>query len=188
MPFEKTVVIDARGHLLGRLSSVLAKELLLGQHVVVVRCEEINISGSHYRNKLKWLEFANKSSNSNPRRGGPWHWRSPSRILWKTIRGMLPHKTQRGAEALGRLKVFEGVPPPYDKVKRKVVTAALRVQKLKPGRDFAHLGRLCHEIGWKHFDLIKKLEAGRKVESAAYYAKKKETNKRIAAAKKQVTA
>ena len=58
-----------------------------------------------YRNKLKWLEAAGKSSNSNPRRGGPWHWRAPSRIFWKTVRGMLPHKVQRGAEALARLKV-----------------------------------------------------------------------------------
>ena len=41
---------------------------------------------------------------------------APSRILWRTIRGMIPHKTQRGAAALDRLKAFEGVPHPYDKV------------------------------------------------------------------------
>jgi len=29
---------------------------------------------------------------------------------------MLPHKLYRGAQALDRLKVFEGIPPPYDKV------------------------------------------------------------------------
>jgi ribosomal protein L13 len=28
--FEKQVIIDGRGHLLGRLSSIVAKELLLG--------------------------------------------------------------------------------------------------------------------------------------------------------------
>lgn len=42
--------------------------------------------------------------------------RAPSKILWRTVRGMLPHKLKRGAEALDRLKVFEGVPPPYDMV------------------------------------------------------------------------
>lgn len=31
--------------------------------------------------------------------------RAPSRIFWRTVRGMLPHKTKRGAEALNRLKV-----------------------------------------------------------------------------------
>jgi ribosomal protein L13 len=30
--------------------------------------------------------------------------------------GMIPHKTKRGMEALNRLKVFEGIPPPYDRV------------------------------------------------------------------------
>ena len=49
------VVIDCRGHLLGRLASVLAKELLNGQRIVAVRCEEINISGSHFRNKRESL-------------------------------------------------------------------------------------------------------------------------------------
>ncbi len=31
---------------------------------------------------------------------------------------MIPHKTPRGAAALDRLKAFEGVPHPYDKVRR----------------------------------------------------------------------
>ena len=44
--FEETVVIDGRGHLMGRLAAVIAKELLNGQHITVVRTEEINISGS----------------------------------------------------------------------------------------------------------------------------------------------
>lgn len=44
-PFQ-VVVINASGHLLGRLASVVAKELLKGQHVVCVKCENINISGT----------------------------------------------------------------------------------------------------------------------------------------------
>ena len=34
--FEKTIVVDCKGHLLGRVASVVAKELLNGQHVVSV--------------------------------------------------------------------------------------------------------------------------------------------------------
>jgi large subunit ribosomal protein L13Ae len=49
---------------------------------------------------------------------------------------MVPHKTARGAAALDRLKLFEGVPPPYDKKKRMVVPDALRVLRLKPGRKY----------------------------------------------------
>ena len=119
--FEKLAIVDGRGHLLGRLASIVAKELLNGQHVVVLRAEELNISGSRewtrhraaavparvaprpvrsppppppppradYRNKLKWLEFTQKKHNTNPRRGGPFHYRAPSRVLWRAIRGML---------------------------------------------------------------------------------------------------
>ena len=56
-----------------------------------------------------------------------------------------------------RLKVFEGVPPPYDKVKRVVVPQALRVLRLKPGRKYCTVGRLSHEVGWKYQDVVARL-------------------------------
>lgn len=43
---ESTIIIDGRDHLLGRLASVVAKELLAGQKVVIVRCEDMVVSGS----------------------------------------------------------------------------------------------------------------------------------------------
>jgi len=43
---ETTIIIDGRDHLLGRLASVVAKELLSGQKVVVVRCDQVCVSGS----------------------------------------------------------------------------------------------------------------------------------------------
>ena len=67
--------------------------------------------------------------NHNPRRGFV-HYRSPSRILWRTIRGMIPHKTARGAAALGRLKLFEGIPSTYENKKRVVIPDALKVVRL----------------------------------------------------------
>ena len=67
---------------------------------------------------------------------------------------MIPHKTARGKAAMERLKVFEGVPPPYDKKKRMVVPQALRVLRLQPGRKFCRVGRLSHEFGWKHADVV----------------------------------
>ena len=48
------IVIDGKGHLLGRLASIVSKQILSGQKIVVVRCEEINISGSFFRNKVRW--------------------------------------------------------------------------------------------------------------------------------------
>jgi large subunit ribosomal protein L13Ae len=39
---------------------------------------------------------------------------------------MIPHKTKRGQASLERFKAFEGIPPPYDMVKRAVVPEALK--------------------------------------------------------------
>ena len=48
------IVIDGKGHLLGRLASTVAKQLLNGQKIVVVRCEALNISGEFFRAKRRF--------------------------------------------------------------------------------------------------------------------------------------
>uniref|UniRef100_A0A8C5KIT8 Large ribosomal subunit protein uL13 n=1 Tax=Jaculus jaculus TaxID=51337 RepID=A0A8C5KIT8_JACJA len=124
----QVLVLDGRGHLLGRLAAIVAKQVLLGGKVVEVRCESIDISGNFYRNKLKYLAFLRKRMNTN-HSCGPYHFRAPSRIFWRTVRGTPLHKTKRGQAALERLKK-----------KRMVVPAALKVVRLKPTRKFAYLG------------------------------------------------
>merc|ERR1712241_1475354 len=136
--------IDGRAHMFGRLASIVAKLILNGNKVVIVRSEGINISGNFYRNKLKYLDFLKKRCNVLPTRG-PFHFRAP---------GMVPHKTERGKAALKRLQTFEGVPPPYDKKKKMVIPSALKVLRLKHGRRFCSLGRLSHEVGWKYQDVV----------------------------------
>jgi len=168
----KPIIIDARGHLLGRLAAIVAKNILLGQRVVVVRCEGINISGNFYRNKLKYLKYLTYRCNVKPQRG-PFHFRAPSRIFFKAVRGMLPHRQARGKLAIARLKVYEGVPPPYDKMKRLVCPSALKILRLKQSRRFCDLNRISHEIGWKYQNVISTLEAKRKVKSKSYYETKK---------------
>jgi len=171
MSFKTEVVIDCRGHLLGRLASVVAKEVLNGQRVVCVRTEDINISGSLFRNKLKFAEFRRKKMSSNPKQG-PLHYRAPAKIFWRTVRGMVPHKTPRGAAALDRLKTYEGIPHPYDRKKRMVVPACLKVLRIRPERKFCKLGDLSDQNGWKHAKLVERLEGQRKVKSAAFHKKK----------------
>ncbi|RDA92918.1 hypothetical protein CP533_3895 [Ophiocordyceps camponoti-saundersi (nom. inval.)] len=178
------VIVDGKGHLLGRLASVVAKQLLNGQKIVVVRCEALNISGEFFRAKLKYHAYLRKMTRYNPTRGGPFHFRAPSRVFYKAVRGMIPHKTARGAAALERLKVFEGVPPPYDKMKKMVVPQALRVLRLQPGRKYCTVGRLSHEVGWKYQDVVARLEERRKAKGLAYYERKKVAARQLSDAKK----
>ena len=85
---------------------------------------------------------------------------------------MLPHKLPRGAAALGKLKVFEGVPFPYDQKKRMVIPDALRTLRLKARRNYCSLGELATLTGWTKGDCVERLEEKRKVKSAAFHALK----------------
>lgn len=131
----------------------------------------------------------NKRINTNPRRGAK-HWISPSRLFWKSLRGMLNHKTPRGAAALDRLKCFEGIPFPYDQKKRMVIPEALKCLRMRSNRRFCVLGDLCHAIGWSKGGLVKSLEEKRKAKSAKFFEKKtkKVTARKKALADKSVAA
>lgn len=118
------------------------------------------------------MAYLKKRCLVNPTHG-PLHFRAPSKMFYRTLRGMIPHKTARGAAALERVKVFEGVPPPYDKSKRLVVPSALRVLRLKPGRKFTLLKRMSSEFGWKYADVVDRLEEKRKAKGKVYHDKKK---------------
>ncbi|VVT43938.1 60S ribosomal protein uL13 [Magnusiomyces paraingens] len=179
------VVIDGKGHLLGRLASIVAKQLLNGEKVVVVRAEALNISGELFRAKLKYHAYLRKGTRFNKTRGA-FHFRAPSRIFYKAVRGMIPHKTARGQEALENLEVYEGIPPAYTNKKRVVVPQALRVLRLKPGRKYTTVGRLASEVGWQYQDVVERLEERRKVKSAAYWAKKKALIEKTVAAEKSL--
>merc|ERR1711971_520490 len=87
----------------------------------------------------KYLDFLKKRCNVKPSRG-PFHFRAPSKIFWRTVRGMTPHKTERGKDALKRLQTFEGVPPPYG-WKYQDIVAALEVKRKVKGEAF-HKGKL----------------------------------------------
>jgi len=134
---------------------------------------------------VKYLNYVRKRCIVNPARG-PFHFRAPSRILYRVIRGMIPHKTPRGAAALGRLKVFEGIPPAYNCQKRLVVPNALRVLRLAPGRKFTTVKRLSSEMGWKYQEVVEKLEEKRKNLGKVYYEKRKTLAKLKATALKNV--
>eukprot|EP00792_Barthelona_sp_PAP020_P006178 TRINITY_DN2931_c0_g1_i3.p1 TRINITY_DN2931_c0_g1~~TRINITY_DN2931_c0_g1_i3.p1 ORF type:complete len:153 (+),score=39.85 TRINITY_DN2931_c0_g1_i3:207-665(+) len=136
------------------------------------------------RNKLQYLTFLRKRMNTNPQKG-PYHYRAPSRMVWRVIRGMVPHKTARGAAALDRLKCFDGVPTPYDKVKRVVIPSALAAARLAPARKVTTLKRLAMEVGWHYGEVVDSLEQRRKDRSEAYHTlHKKENALRLEAMKK----
>ncbi|KAF4010752.1 hypothetical protein G4228_001986 [Cervus hanglu yarkandensis] len=68
--------------------------------------------------------------------------------------------------------MFAGIPPPYDKKKRMVVPAALKVLCLKPTQKCAYLCRPAHEVGWKYQLVTITLEEKRKEKAMIHHQKK----------------
>ncbi len=165
----------------------MAKEALKGNKVVIVRAEEAEISGDWQRNLAEWKLFWKKRCAYNPKRG-PFHHRAPSKMLTRTIRGMVPHRCPRGSAALARIEIHEGIPPMYQRTKRMVIPEALKINTLGRYTKTTTLGFLASKAGWKYGDVVEKLEAKRKDRSHEFYLKKQETQKARAAAEKSVTA
>jgi large subunit ribosomal protein L13Ae len=92
---------------------------------------------------------------------------------------MLPHKIPRGAQALGRLKVFEGVPAPYDTKKREVIPDALRSVKLSSFRKYCTLGDLSGQVGWGKQALVASLEKKRTDRAATWHKKRIESANKV---------
>ena len=155
---KKCIVVDAKGHLVGRMASYIAKQLQLGQRIVIVRCEKALYSGKHYRNKLNFMEKRHKHNNTNPFRGGPFHETAQSHIIYRTIRGMIPYKTAKSAATLGRLKCFDGCPVSANCMKKMVIPDALKAVKLGPRAKYCVLGNVAKDCGWTQQELIDELE------------------------------
>eukprot|EP00997_Jenningsia_sp_PLL12_P003402 NODE_1636_length_1107_cov_95.731569_g1336_i0.p1 GENE.NODE_1636_length_1107_cov_95.731569_g1336_i0~~NODE_1636_length_1107_cov_95.731569_g1336_i0.p1 ORF type:complete len:136 (-),score=22.07 NODE_1636_length_1107_cov_95.731569_g1336_i0:359-766(-) len=105
------------------------------------------------------------------------HYRTPRMYVWRIIRGMLPYKTKRGKAALGRLKLFEGIPPPFDKKRKVCILRSMRTFRLGVKRAYTSVADICGLVGWKHQRLLREQENLRKKNAIAYREAKKEMNK-----------
>ena len=162
-------IIDLKNHVLGRAAAIVAKQLLLGRKITVVRTDEVNISGKEIRNKIKYAHFLRKRHLSNPKKG-PFHKRSPSDVFCRVVRGMLPFRTKRGHAALRRLVAYEGVPMNVaNKGTRMVIPKALSGKRLKSERSRTVLGDMLTKMGWKYQPVVQKLEAARKEKAARFH-------------------
>jgi len=99
-------VIDASGHVLGRLSTYVAKRLLEGEEIHIVNSEKAIITGDSDSIFKEYQEIREIGSQ----RKGPFFPKRPDRILKRTIRGMIPYQKPRGRAAFKRLRVYIGIP------------------------------------------------------------------------------
>ena len=113
-------VIDANGLILGRLASIVAQRLLLGEEINIINAERAVVSGSPETTVSKYQTMREKGSKEK----GPYFPKRSDMILRRTIRGMLPHKKAFGKAAFGRLRVYMGTPAELKDVEAETLDSA----------------------------------------------------------------
>lgn len=141
MAREQTVVVDAKGLILGRMASTIAKRLLQGENIIIMNAEKAVISGK----RLSRIKEAKKKLEIGHPKKGPFHPRRPEEIVRRTIKGMLPRRKPKGQQAYRRLKVFVDVPQELIETETQTIPDA-RSEKLKC--PYITVGKLAKEIGW----------------------------------------
>ena len=131
-------VIDAKGAVLGRLCTHVAKRLLEGETIVIVNSEAAIISGSVDMIKKRY-RFKREVGTH---RKGPFYPRMPDQIVKRTVRGMIPYQSSHGREAFRRLKCFIGVPSEFEKASIETIESAVK----KPVK-FMTVAQVSRELG-----------------------------------------
>ncbi len=135
-------VIDASNLILGRMASIVAKKLLIGEKVTIVNAEQAVISGRKDFVVGSRKEFLSVGSH----RKGPIHPKRPDTVVKRTIRGMLPWRQPKGKEAYGRLRVYTGFPEELRDVVLKSIPEA-NAGKLRTRS--VTVGEVMKELDWK---------------------------------------
>ncbi len=118
---EDKIIIDGTHATMGRLSSFVAKQALLGKKIIIVNVNEVVIVGKKEDILSKYQILVKKGGSSQK---GPRIIRTPERILKRVIRGMLPHKQMRGRDALNNIRCYNEIP-----------TEFLEVKKIRAGKE-----------------------------------------------------
>jgi large subunit ribosomal protein L13 len=140
-------IINADGIVIGRMASLVAKMLLLGDKVTIVNAEKAVISGRIRYTIALYKQRSNIKTHTNPK-WGPFFYRRPNLFVRRRIRGMLPWKYPRGKQAYMNLKVFMGIPKALNINESSMETfPEFSIKELKG--PYIKVSQLSAELGWE---------------------------------------
>ena len=148
-----TYVYNAEDKILGRLASVVAKQLISAKkagedtRVIIVNAEKAIVTG---KRSTILSDYRAKYELNHPRKG-PFFPRMPDQILKRTVRGMLPYqKNSSGRNALRSLRVEIGTPSDLsgDLPDGCEWGDSTKIERPLPER-FVRLGEISKELGVK---------------------------------------
>jgi len=137
------IVIDAKDLVAGRIATYAAKQALMGEKISIVNAEHAVITG----HKKRILTDYQRKRSMGTWATGPFYHRSPDRLLRRIIRGMLPHKQEKGKKAFKNVMCYLGIPEEFKDQKIETIEKA-RITKL-PNLKFMYLKELSALLGAK---------------------------------------
>ncbi len=141
----QNTIIDATGHVLGRLATNVAKRSLNGETVHIVNAEKAIIIGASKKAIQARYKFKREVGTH---RKGPFFPREPHLIVKRTVRGMLPYQKPDGRAALKRVRAHIGVPKELQGQETIQVAEAVR-----DGRTFMTIRELSTYLGADDVDI-----------------------------------
>ncbi|MFH1589112.1 MAG: 50S ribosomal protein L13 [archaeon] len=137
------MIIDATDLILGRMASVVAKKVLLGQEIVIVNSDKAVLTGSKKDIESKYYIRRNRGGALM----GPFFPKQSDRLVKRAIRGMLPYKQPKGIAAFKRVICFKGLPDEF-KDKKIETIKEVHVSKVKQ-TGHVTVGNVCKFLGGK---------------------------------------
>lgn len=137
-------IYNGEGIILGRLASLVAKDVLLGEEVRIVNCEKVFISGK--KENTQAHEKQRRDRKGYPLKSAKFS-RLPDRFVRRSVRGMLPWKEYRGREAFKRVLCFIGLPEEF--ASQHLISAHKESVKKLPSLKYTTVGEICRALGGK---------------------------------------
>jgi large subunit ribosomal protein L13 len=120
------IIIDGEDAILGRLSTYIVKQLLLGNDVIVLNSEKVIITGDKNGIINRYKKLVGLGGRAQK---GPFYPKRPFMMLKRAVRGMLPeHRWGTGRAALKKLICHDGVPTEFEGQK------TMKIKTSKPER------------------------------------------------------
>lgn len=137
------MIIDAKNSVLGRLASKVSKKAINGEEITIINVEEAIITG----NEEHILEKHEERYERGSKDWGPHYPRVPDRIVKRTIRGMVPHKQEKGKKALEKIKVRMGEPSEIEGQETQEIAKAS--EKTLASDNFVKVKEISRYLGWQ---------------------------------------
>ncbi len=139
--FEADLVVDARDCIVGRVASQVAERAMDGDRVAVVNAEDAVVTGREEDVLERYKSRQDQGVDS-----GTYYPKRPDRIFKRSIRGMVPYKTDRGRRAFENVRTYVGDPYADDDAVEAEVLEGTSLDRLS-NIKFVHLGDIAETLG-----------------------------------------